>query len=817
MTPCSGGNGSVAQPAGTPNCFKFGEDFELNVRAYELRSAGTPLKLKPIPMELLLLLVERRGELVTRRQIVERIWGAGVALDTDNSINGAISKIRQVLRDDSEQPRFVQTVPSRGYRFIAPVEANGPEDELAANGEMKQEEPALSPAQVTPAMQEMQELTETGGEDLGTQSTQSWRRHGWKIAIGALAIGAAVWLGSPGRSRSRQTQQLTDKDTIVIADFANNTEDPIFDETLKQALSVQVTQSPFLNVASDLKINEILRRMGRAPDTRLTSEVAREVCLRMGGKAVLEGAISRLGSQYVVSVEALGCASGDMLGAAQVEAPNKESVLKALDGAASQVRGKVGESVASLEKYDFPMDTTTKSLEALKAFSLGSKALREQGEGEAIPFFRQAVRIDPEFALAYATLGRAYEDVGEDQEAGVDFGKAYNLRDRLSERERYYVTTVYHEIVTGDMAQAEETGELWVRTYPRDGIAREKLGTIYGELGQNEKADQQFEEALRLDPESTINIFNAVMIATVLGRMEEANRILRAGQARGLDGAPIHQSAYSLAFLRNDRKEMEGQVGWGAGKANTEEQLLSQHSDTAAYYGRLREARETSKRAIEAGTRDQATETAAQCEVIVALREVEVGEASSAASAVRQALALSPTRNVKELAALALARSGNTAEAQALIHELEMAYPSNTLIRFFWVPTAKAALELGDDDAATAVGELQKTTPYELGQGSNLSNISNMYPVYVRGQAYLSAGRWREAAGEFKKIVDNPGIVQNNILGALARLQLGRAEAAMGDVVSARKHYGEFLALWKEADADVPVLKSARTEYARLN
>jgi eukaryotic-like serine/threonine-protein kinase len=805
----------VTQPVGTPNCFRFGEDFELDQRAYELRSAGTPLKLKPIPMELLLLLVERHGQLVTRRQIVERIWGEGVVLDTDNSINGAISKIRQVLRDDSERPRFVQTVPSRGYRFIAPVETSAPEDESGANVEKQLEGPGRIPSQATLLTREIQELPETGGEEPWARSRQSWKRYGWKIAAGVVAIGASVWLGSVPNSRARQAQQLTDKDTIVIADFANNTEDAIFDETLKQALSVQVTQSPFLNVASDLKINEILRRMGRAPDTRLTGEVAREVCLRTGGKAVLAGAISRLGSHYVVSVEALGCASGDMLGAAQMEAPNKESVLKALDGAASQVRGKVGESVASLEKYDFPVDTTTKSLEALKAFSLGSKALRERGEGEAIPFFRQAVRIDPEFALAYATLGRAYEDVGEDQEAGEDFGKAYNLRDRLSERERYYVTTVYHEIVTGDMAQAKDTGELWVRTYPRDGIAREKLGTIYGELGQNEKADQQFEEALRLDPDSTINIFNAVMIDTVLNRMEEAERMLRAGQARGADGAPIHQSAYSLAFLRNDRKEMEWQAGWGAGKANTEEQLLSQHSDTSAYYGRLREAREISRRAIEAGTRDHAKETAAQCEVIAALREVEAGEAASTASAVRQALALSPTRNVKELAALALARSGNTAEAQGLIHELEDTYPSNTLIQFFWLPTAKAALELKAGNAEGAVAELQKATPYELGQGSNLSNISNMYPVYVRGLAYLSAGNGKAAAGEFKRIVDNPGIVQNNILGSLARLQLGRAEAAMGDVVSARKHYGEFLAMWQEADANAPLLKAAQSEYAR--
>ena len=807
----------MAQPVGTPSCFKFGEDFELDVRAYELRSAGTALKLKPIPMELLLLLVERRGQLVTREQIVERIWGAGRALDTDNSINGAISRIRQVLRDDPERPRFVQTVPSRGYRFIAAVEASGIEDAVIGNGETHPVEQDPNSAAPTPPVREIQEAVEAGRETSGERARVVGGRHRWRIATGILAICAAVGIASVMHFRSRQSRHLTDKDTIVIADFANNTEDPIFDETLKQALSVQVTQSPFLNVASDLKVNEILRRMGRGPDTPLTPEVAREVCLRVGGKAILAGSISSLGSHYVVSVEALGCASGEMLAAGQVEAPNKESVLKALNGAASEVRGKVGESMASLEKYDFPVDTTTNSLEALKAFSLGLKALRERGEGESIPFFRQAVQIDPEFALAYATLGRAYEDVGEDQEAAEDFGKAFKLRDRLSERERYYVTTLYNETATGDMEQAKETGELWVRAYPRDGIAREKLGTIYGEVGENEKADQQFEEALRLDPESTINVFNAVMVDVALNRIGEAGRILRAAQGRGVDGAPIRQSAYALAFLRNDRQEMDRQVNWGTGKANTEEELLSQHSDTEAYYGRLREARKLSHGAIDAAARDRAKETAALCEVNATLREVETGERGSAGKAVRQALALEPSRSVKALAALALARSGQTADARALIKDLESQYPSNTLIQFFWLPTAKAVLDLEAGDAEAAVAELQKATPYELGQGSNLSNISNMYPVYVRGQAYLAGSNARAAAGEFRKIIDNPGIVQNSILGALARLQLGRAEAAMGDVVGARKHYEAFLDLWKDADSNVPVLNAAQSEYARLN
>lgn len=808
------------QPTGTSDCFTFGENFELDARAYELRSDGIPLKLKPIPMELLLLLLERPGQLVTREQIVERIWGAGIALDTDNSINGAISRIRQVLRDDPEQPKYVQTVPSRGYRFIASVERmnRGREARPMAAGSTTPTELAIA-GTLGPA-REIQRPTLAAGENgRGTvQENVTRSTHSrWKPAVVAAVILAMIGGGLALRARSRQAKQLTERDTIVVADFANNTGDSIFDETLKQALSVELTQSPFLNVASDVKVSEMLRRMGRSAGEGVSGEVAREVCLRLGGKAVLQGSISSLGSHYVVSLQALGCASGDVLAAAQQEAANKESVLKALDGVASQVRGKAGESMASLEKYDFPTDATTNSLEALKAFSLGLKALRERGEGEALPFLRQATDVDPDFALAYATLGRAYEDVGEDNAAAVDFEKAFELRGRLSERERYYVTALYNEIVTGDMEQAKETGELWVRAYPRDGIAREKLGTIYGELGDNEKANVQFEEALRLDPDSTINVFNSVMVKAALNQMQEAAQILAMARARGVDGAPIHAATYALAFLRADATTMEKEVAWSEGKAITEEGMLSQHSDTQGYYGRMRKARDLSKRAVDAGMRDQAREIAALCELSAALREVETGDRSSVKRSVEDAIDLAPSRSVKIMAALVLARSGNAKTADALIKELESGQPSNTLIHFFWVPVAQASLALEAGDAETAISLLEKARPYELSQLSNLSNVTNLYPIYIRGQAYLMMKNSSAAAGEFQKILNNGGIVQNGILGALAKLQLARAEAGAGDGESARKHYGEFFVLWKDADANTTISTEAKIEYAKLH
>jgi len=373
---------------------------------------------------------------------------------------------------------------------------------------------------------------------------------------------------------------------------------------------------------------------------------------------------------------------------------------------------------------------------------------------------------------------------------------------------------LYHETVTGDMERAKETGDLWTQAYPRDGVAREKLATVYAELGENEKANMQAQEALRLDPESTINVFNAVVGAASLNRMDEAQRTLETAQARGLDGPVIHESIYPLAFLRGDSAEMERQVAWAAG--NGDAILFSQHSDTEAYYGRLRKARELFKRAVESATRDETKETAAICEIAAALREMETGNLSLARQGVRAALSLAPSRDVKVLAALVLAKSGDAARAKALTRELENKNPFNTLIKLYWLPTVKASLELDAGNPQAALSLLQIAAPYELSQTSNVSNVTNMYPAYIRGQAYLLAHNGSAAAAEFKKLLDHRGIVQNSILGALSQLQLARARVMMGDMDGARKQYGDFLSLWKDADPDIPILKQAKAEFARL-
>ncbi len=764
---------------------RFGEDFEFDFRSYQLRRAGRAVKLERIPMAVLLFLIEHREELVTREQIVEKIWGKGVSLDTDNSINGAIRKVRQVLKDDPEKPRFVQTVTGQGYRFIAPVVEQAIAENQSPSRLLIEESPPRA-----------------------TRRTWPW------VILGAAVLLVAIGLYATRARNRADALKLTEKDTIVLADFVNTTGDQVFDDALKQALSVVLTQSPFLNVASDLQVREMLRRMGRTPNDQVTREVAREVCLRLGGKAILVGSISSLGSHYVVGLQALGCARGNMLASGQTEAAKKEGVLKALDGVASQVRVKVGESLSSLEKYDFPVDATTKSLEALKVFSMGERALRESGEVEAIPFFRQAVQFDPDFALAYATLGRAYEDLGEDREAVEDFTKAYDLRNRLSEREKYYITTVYSETVTGDLERSREAGELWIQTYPRDGVAREKLATVYADLGQWERADAQAQQALQLDPESTINVSNSVTTAAALNRFDDAQRILETAQARGMNGPVIHENIYPLAFLRGDRAEMERQVAWATAKGETDYVLFSEHSDTEAYYGRLRRAREFSKRAVESANRQDAKETAALSEMVAAFREMEMGNLFLASKGVRAALSLAPSRGVKVLAALVLAKSGGAAGVKKIARELEDQNPSNTLIKFYWLPTVKASLEVQAGNPQAALSLLQIAAPYELSQASGW-NVA-LYPVYLRGQAYLLEHNGSAAAAEFKKLLVHRGIVQNSILGALSILQLARAEVMMRDRDDARKQYSDFFSQWKGADPDIRLLKQAEEEYAKL-
>jgi tetratricopeptide (TPR) repeat protein len=551
--------------------------------------------------------------------------------------------------------------------------------------------------------------------------------------------------------------------------------------------------------------------MGRPSTERITRDVARELCIRTGSKAIVLGSISNLGGQYVIGLNTVGCSSGDTLATEQEESATKENVLKALGTAASALRGQLGESLASVQKFDVPVEATTPSLEALKAYSMGITTGRTKGDAEAIPFMKRAIELDPNFAMAYVGLGVEYANMGQASLASENTKKAYDLRDRVSDRERYRISAFYYQYVTGEVEKATEAYELWAKTYPRDLVPHTNLGYIYSSLGQYDKAAVETEESQRLEPSLT-GYGNLANIYINLNRLDDARTLLQQAQANKLDGLVIRSDLYGLAFLRGDTPEMERQIAWGAGRPGEEDAMLSTQSDTEAYYGRLSRARDFSRRAVDAAVRTDSKETGALWQANAALREAEFGNAATAKQRVDAALVLAPGRDVKMLAAMTLARTGDTARATAMVEQLKKSEATNTMMKIYWLPTIKAAIDL-NSNPSQAVIDLEAAAPYELG---GPLPINGLYPVYVRGQAYLAARNGPAAAAEFQKILDHSGIVLNLPLGALAHLQLGRAYALSGDPAKARSAYQDFFNVWKDADPDVPILKEARAEYAKL-
>ncbi len=661
----------------------------------------------------------------------------------------------------------------------------------------------LAPAAASSAAVKVAEVPVTGGKKL------------WKTLVPAGVVVIVAVVAIVFFLRPRPAAPLTEKDTIVLADFDNKTGDPVFDDALKQALVVQLGQSPFLNILSERKVEETLRLMGRPANDRITRDVARELCVRTGSKAILLGSISKLGGQYVVGTDAVGCSSGDTLASEQEEAATKEDVLKALGKAASSLRSKLGESLASIQKFDVPIEATTTSLEALKAFSMGVTTSRTKGDAAAIPFMKRALELDPNFAAAYAGLGLAYSNLGQASLAAENIKKAYALRDRVSEHEKYRITALYYEHVTGELEQASQVYELWAKSYPQDLAPPNNLGNIYTELGQYEKALPETQESLRLEPNAVPGYSNLAGIYLALDRPDDAKKEIEQAKERKLDGEVLHWTIYQLALFKGDAPEMARQVEWAAGKPGDEDLLLSYQSDTEAYYGRLAKARDFSRRAVDSAVRDDSKESAALWQVNAALREAEFGNTAAAKNDVAAALALAPGRDVKLLAALTLARIGETAGAKAIVGELEKNYASDTMLKVYWLPTIKAAMELNANNATQAVMILEAAAPYELGQPPQ-SSVGTMYPVYIRGQAQLAAHNGAAAATEFQKILDHRGITLNFPLGALAHLGLARAYALQGDTTKAKTAYNDFLTLWKDADPDIPILMAAKAEYAKL-
>jgi serine/threonine protein kinase len=628
---------------------------------------------------------------------------------------------------------------------------------------------------------------------------------GWILLPALLAV---VVIGGGLYYRSHQNKPLTEKDTVVLGDFENKTGDPVFDDALKQALAVALAQSPFLNVVSERKVSETLQMMGHGASDRITADVGRELCLRTGSKALLAGSISGLGTHYLIDLNAVACGTGDSLAKEQAEASSKEEVLKALGRASSSLRAQLGESLPSVQKFNVS-EVTTSSLEALKSYTVGVNTARDKGDAPAVPFFKRAIELDPNFPMAYAQLAISYGNSNQVSLALENATKAYQLRDRVSEPEKLWITATYFS-ATGEIEKEAQTYEVWIATYPRQATPHGNLCTIYDFLGQYDKAAAECREALRLTATDVAAYISLAISYINLDRLDDAKATLDQALANKLDSGLLHYYMYQLAFLHGDTAQMQQQLAWGTGKLGDEDPLLSEQSDTEAYYGRMSRARDFSRRAVESALRADSKESAALWQANAALRESELGYNAAAKQGVAAALALSTGRDVKVVGALALARIGEIARAQALADELDKSYPPRNLVKLYWLPTVKAAIALSKRDSSQVVVELEPAAAYELGLGAFL------YPAYLRGQAYLLEHKSSAAIAEFQKLLDHKGCMVNFVTGPLAHLQIGRAYAMAGDSAKAKAAYQDFFVIWKDADPDIIILQQAKAEYARL-
>jgi serine/threonine protein kinase/tetratricopeptide (TPR) repeat protein len=625
------------------------------------------------------------------------------------------------------------------------------------------------------------------------------------ITLVALAVAASLFYFF-----SRKTAALTEKDTVVLADFINTTGDAVFDGTLKQALAVQLGQSPFFNILSDQQVRDALRFMGRSRDDRVTKDVAREICERQGIKAMLAGSISGLGSHYVITLEALNGHTGEAIAREQAEAESKEQVLKKLGDAATKLREKLGESLSSVQKFDAPVEqATTASLEALRAFSLGDEQRAKGNNSEAIPFYKRATELDPNFALAYARTAVMYFNLRQPESAAEFTEKAFALRERVSEHERLYIEARYYTDVLGDFDKTLEILEIWKRTFPRDNSPWNNSALRANQLGQYEKAVEEARESVRLDPNFPNGYINLSVGFLGLNRFDEAKDVIDQAMSRRLDTTTYHTNLFAIAFVRGDSAGMQQQVEWGVGKPG-ESLMLNAQAQAAISSGQLRKAREFSGRAVDLAQRRDSKELAASHASSNLYAESAFGNCQQTKESIQRALSFARSRVSLKNAALALAICGEVSDAQPLADELTRRFPKDTFVNATWLPTIQGAIETNRNNAAQAIQLLQAASRDEMG------TVAGLWPAYVRGLAFLQQRSGPHAMAEFQKILDHRGVVAVSPLYPLAHIGLARAAVLTGDNAKARKAYQDFFALWKDADPDVPVLVEARKEYDKL-
>jgi DNA-binding winged helix-turn-helix (wHTH) protein/tetratricopeptide (TPR) repeat protein len=768
--------------------YEFGE-FRCDPREGLFLQEGTPVPLPPKALDILLVLIRSNGRLRTKDELMQEVWPDSFVEESNLAVH--ISALRKVLGETAGGPQYIETVPKRGYRFVAQVTERrdegkpGPSVDISDIGQ-RDTSPRAAPA-----------------------SPDRFRR--WWTAVAVLllvAITVSVLISS-------RPAKLTDKDTVVLADFANTTGDPVFDDALRQGLSSQLEQSPFLNLLSDERIAQTVSLMAQPKDSRLTHELAREVCQRTASAAVLDGAIAQVGTQYLLTLKAVNCSNGESLGSSAAQATDKNHVLDAMGKVASEIRNKLGESLASVQKYDAPAENvTTSSLEALKAYSLGYQAMVVKSDwAAAIPLFQRAISLDQNFAMAYARMGTSYSDLNESERAAESLRRAYALRERVSEREKLYIASHYEALVTGNLEAARKVYELWAQIYSRD---TPPSGLIYSELGDYDKALAAYQQALRLRPETGNRYANLATGYLQLNRLDEVKTTAREALAHNMDTPEIHLNLYWVDFLQRDAAGMQREAAVLMGKPGSEDQMLNYESDTAWFGGQLAKSRLMSQRAVDAAQKAEEGEAAAVYQAEAAVREALAGYPDSAKQRARKALARSNGRDVEALSAFALGLAGDSAHAVRLADDLGERFSEDTIVRFNYLPAIRATVLLRDRDASKATETLAPAAAYELGGIVEIFHFV-LYPVYLRGEAYLATKQGTAAAAEFQKILDHPGVVRSEPIGALAHLELGRAYALSGDTSKAKSAYTDFLTLWKDADPDIPILKEAKAEYAKLN
>ena len=762
--------------------YQFGP-FRVNAEKEILLRAGEPIQLTPKTFQILLVLVRHSNEVVTKEDLMKTVWPDTFVEEANLSRN--IFMLRKALGERPQDHRYVVTVPGRGYRLAESVHLLA-EDELSII--------AADHSKVQVQVEE----------------TRPW---GW-IALAAIllvgVVAGAFWFFW------RRPAVLSKTDTLVLADFVNSTGDPVFDGALRQGMAVQLEQSPLLGLVSEERIRHTVGLMGLPPGAPLTPEVAREVCERLGSAAVLEGSIASLGTQYVLGLRAKACRTGDILDEEQVQAAKKEDVLNALSQVASRFRRRVGESLVAVNQHSTPLaEASTPSLEALKAYSTAWQVWFSSGPAATVAPLRRAIEIDPQFAMAHAFLGQVYAEIWEPVLAAESANRAYELRNRVSDPERFFIMVPHDLNVTGNLEEAEQTAELWAETYPRDVRPRGFLSWIDQALGRYEQSLQQGKRAVAVDPDFPPAYNNLAWAYVQLNRLPEAENTLLQASQHNVAFPEFLVMRYYIDFLKGDRAAMEREAARDEGNPDVGDWIFHEEASTLAYSGHLREAREKSRQAVDSAREAiHKRERAAMWEAGAAVREAFFGNPLEARQDATAALDFSKGGDVEYGAALAFALVGDGARSQALAKDLEKA-SEDTYVRFNYLPTLRALFALSHRDSLSAIKLLQTAAPYELSVGTS-GFFGNLYPVYVRGQAYVLAHRYSEAAEEFQRILDYPGVVFADPVGARAQLELGRAYALSGDKVKAKAAYRDFLILWKDADPDIPILKQAKVEYAKL-